>query len=127
MTTDDLFGVRGKVALVTGGSRGIGAMIASAFVENGVRTYISSRKADACDATAAALSENGDCVAIPCDLASMDGVRYLSEALGEREEKLDILVNNAGATWGEPARQRQCHRSRAVRKQDDGAHIADNG
>ena len=99
---NDLFQLNNKSALVTGGSRGIGEMIATGFVSNGVKTYISSRKADACDATAARLSEQGECVSIPCDLSSMDGVRYLADAIAEREESLDILVNNAGATWGEP-------------------------
>ena len=99
---NDLFQLNNKSALVTGGSRGIGEMIATGFVSNGVKTYISSRKADACDATAARLSEQGECISIPCDLSSMDGVRYLADAIAEREESLDILVNNAGATWGEP-------------------------
>ena len=102
MTTDNLFDVGGKVALVTGGSRGIGEMIATGFVGNGVRTYISSRKAEACDATAEKLSEYGSCISIPCDLSSMDGVSDLADAISEREDRLDILVNNAGATWGEP-------------------------
>jgi len=98
----NLFSIDGKIALVTGGSRGIGEMIASGFVSNGVKTYISSRKADACDATAKRLSEQGKCIPIPCDLSSMEGVRYLADAIAEREKGLDILVNNAGATWGEP-------------------------
>jgi len=99
---NELFNIDGKIALVTGGSRGIGEMIATGFVSNGVKTYISSRKADACDATAARLSEQGECISIPCDLSSMEGVWYLADAIAEREESLDILVNNAGATWGEP-------------------------
>ena len=98
----DLFQLNGKSALVTGGSRGIGEMIATGFVMHGVKTYISSRKTDACDATAERLSEYGECISIPCDLASLDGVHQLANAMAEREEKLDILVNNAGATWGEP-------------------------
>ena len=98
----DLFQLNGKSALVTGGSRGIGEMIATGFVMHGVKTYISSRKTDACDATAERLSEYGECISIPCDLASLDGVQQLANAMAEREEKLDILVNNAGATWGEP-------------------------
>jgi len=98
----ELFDIEGKIALVTGGSRGIGEMIATGFVSNGVKTYISSRKADVCDATAARLSDNGECISIPCDLSSMEGVRSLADAIAEREKKLDILVNNAGATWGEP-------------------------
>jgi len=98
----DLFNLAGKVALVTGGSRGIGAMIATGFVANGVRTYISSRKAAACDATAERLSREGECISIPCDLSSMEGVQALADEIGRREERLDILVNNAGAVWGEP-------------------------
>ena len=98
----DLFGVSGKVALVTGGSRGIGEMIAEGYVTHGVRTYISSRKADVCDATATRLSEIGECISIPADLATMDGVNALVDEIKNREKQLDILVNNAGATWGEP-------------------------
>lgn len=97
----DLFALDGRVALVTGGSRGIGEMIAEGFVARGVRTYISSRKADACEAAAKRLSELGECAAVPADLSSMDGVRYLRDELARREERLDILVNNAGAVWGE--------------------------
>ena len=98
----DLFDLSGKTALVTGGSRGIGEMIATGFVSMGVKTYISSRKADACDATAARLSEQGECLSIPADLSSMDGIRYLADEIAGREDQLDILVNNAGAVWGEP-------------------------
>ena len=98
----DLFDINGKVALVTGGSRGIGEMIAEGFVANGVRTYISSRKADACDATAARLSELGECISMPADLSTVDGVSGLVEEIRNRESRLDILVNNAGATWGAP-------------------------
>jgi len=98
----DLFQLQGKTALVTGGSRGIGEMIAAGFVANGVKTYLSSRKAEVCDATAARLSEQGECHSIPCDLAAMAGVQRLADSLAEREDRLDILVNNAGAVWGEP-------------------------
>ena len=97
-----LFDVAGKVALVTGGSRGIGAMIAEGYVRHGVRTYISARKAEACDATAARLSELGECVSVPADLATAEGIATVEEALRSREDRLDILVNNAGATWGAP-------------------------
>ena len=97
---NELFDISGKVALVTGGSRGIGEMIAEGFVAAGARTYISSRNAEACSATAARLSERGECIAIPADLSTMDGVAELAAELGRREERLDILVNNAGATWG---------------------------
>ena len=96
----NLFDVSGKVALVTGGSRGIGEMIAEGFVVNGVKTYISARKAQACDATAARLSELGKCVSIPADLSTLDGITALVGEIKDREKKLDILVNNAGATWG---------------------------
>lgn len=98
----NLFDVSGKVALVTGGSRGIGEMIAAGFVVNGVKTYIASRKAEACDATAARLSGQGECVSIPVDLSSMEGIQYLVDEMTRRENHLDILVNNAGAVWGEP-------------------------
>jgi NAD(P)-dependent dehydrogenase (short-subunit alcohol dehydrogenase family) len=98
----DLFDIAGKVALVTGGSRGIGEMIAEGFVANGVKTYISARKADACDATAARLAETGECISIPADLSSAEGIAALVDEIKGREDKLDILVNNAGAAWGEP-------------------------
>ena len=96
----NLFDVVGKVALVTGGSRGIGEMIAEGFVANGVKTYISSRKAAVCDATAARLSEQGECVSIPADLSTTEGVKALADEIKARESQLDVLVNNAGATWG---------------------------
>jgi len=96
----NLFDVSGKVALVTGGSRGIGEMIAEGYVANGVKTYISARKAEACDATAARLSEHGECISIPADLSTAEGIRALSDEINSRENQLDILVNNAGATWG---------------------------
>ncbi len=98
----NLFDISGKVALVTGGSRGIGEMIAEGFVANGVKTYISSRKAEACDATAGRLSEQGDCISIPADLSASDGIAALVSEIKSREDRLDILVNNAGATWGAP-------------------------
>ena len=98
----ELFNVAGKLALVTGGSRGIGEMIAEGFVAAGVKTYISSRKADACNATAERLSKQGECISIPADLSTMDGITHLANEIKAREAKLDILVNNAGATWGAP-------------------------
>ncbi|WP_334164249.1 SDR family oxidoreductase [Phenylobacterium sp.] len=97
-----LFSIEGKVALVTGGSRGIGEMIARGYVENGARVYISSRKAEMCERIAAELSEAGHCVALPFDLSTMSGVEGLAAELQAREPRLDILVNNAGATWGAP-------------------------
>ena len=96
----NLFDLSGKVALVTGGSRGIGEMIAEGYVASGVRTYISARKAEACNATAERLSAQGECISIPADLSSLDGVNHLANEIKAREKQLDILVNNAGATWG---------------------------
>jgi NAD(P)-dependent dehydrogenase (short-subunit alcohol dehydrogenase family) len=99
----NLFDVAGKVVLVTGGSRGIGEMIARGFVEGGAKVYISSRKADACAALADELSQGGGtCIAIPADLSTEDECRRLAEEIAKHESKLDVLVNNAGATWGAP-------------------------
>lgn len=98
----NLFSVQGKVALVTGGSRGIGLMIAQAYIANGAKVYISSRKAGVCEAVAAELSKHGECIAIPADLATDDGRASLVRALLALEDKLHILVNNAGAAWGAP-------------------------
>jgi NAD(P)-dependent dehydrogenase (short-subunit alcohol dehydrogenase family) len=100
MDTTTLFRLDGRVALVTGGSRGIGRMIAAGFVAQGARVYISSRKAAACEETAAALGP--DCIALPQDVSTVAGCRALAEQLAAREERLDILVNNAGAAWGVP-------------------------
>ncbi len=100
----NLFSVRGKTALVSGGSRGIGEMIAAGFLANGVKVYISSRKREVCDETAERLSAayGGTCISIPADLSSVEGCTYLAGEIAKREEKLDILVNNAGASWGAP-------------------------
>jgi NAD(P)-dependent dehydrogenase (short-subunit alcohol dehydrogenase family) len=98
----DLFSIAGKTALVTGGSRGIGKMIATGFVQAGANVYVSSRKADACDVLAAELSEIGSCTSLPADLSTEPGCRALAAALTEREPELHILVNNAGNTWGAP-------------------------
>lgn len=97
----DLFDIDGKVAVVTGGSRGIGAMIARGFVENGARVYITARNAQELETTAAELAELGECIAIPGDLSTLSGVTAFADAVTAREERLDILVNNAGAAWGE--------------------------
>jgi len=98
----NLFSGEGKVALVTGGNRGIGEMIATGYVMNGVKTYIAGRDAKACESVAASLSEHGECIAIPADLSSSEGVARLVADIKERESKLDILVNNAGANWAQP-------------------------
>lgn len=102
MDFKNLFSIDGKVALVTGGSRGIGEMIAAGFLANGAKVYISSRKADACAATAERLMEQygGECIPFPADLSNLDGIDALTAAFNERETKLDILVNNAGVAWG---------------------------
>jgi NAD(P)-dependent dehydrogenase (short-subunit alcohol dehydrogenase family) len=104
-TMNELFSIAGKTAVVTGGSRGIGLMIARGFVEAGARVIISSRKADVCDEVAAELSKLGECEAIPADLSSEAECRRLAEAVAARLSSLDILVNNAGATWGAPLDQ----------------------
>lgn len=96
----NLFSVEGKVAVVTGGSRGIGAMIARGFVENGVKTYITARKEKELRETEKELSEFGECVAIPSDLSSNEGVGAFAQIIRDAEEEVHILVNNAGATWG---------------------------
>lgn len=98
----DLFSLEGRSALITGGSRGIGRMIAAGFLAQGARVYISARKAEACDQTAAELSSLGPCVSLPADVSTVDGARALAAAYTSREPALDILVNNAGAAWGAP-------------------------
>jgi NAD(P)-dependent dehydrogenase (short-subunit alcohol dehydrogenase family) len=98
----ELFSLSGRVALVTGGSRGIGRMIAAGFLRHGAKVYITARKAAACDATAVELSSLGPCISLPADVSSVAGARALAAELAAREPVLDILVNNAGAAWGEP-------------------------
>jgi NAD(P)-dependent dehydrogenase (short-subunit alcohol dehydrogenase family) len=100
MDTGTLFRLDGRVALVTGGSRGIGRMIAAGFIGQGAKVYVSSRKAEACEETAAELGP--DCIALPADISTVEGCQALAAALAAREERLDILVNNAGAAWGVP-------------------------
>ena len=96
----DLFSLQGRVALVTGGSRGIGEMIAEGFLRAGAKVYISARKASACEETAKRLSAFGQCVAIPADASGASGAQNLAKLYLARESSLDILVNNAGAAWG---------------------------
>ncbi|GIJ24543.1 glucose 1-dehydrogenase [Micromonospora lutea] len=98
----DLFSVDGKTVLVTGGSRGIGLMIARGFVAAGAHVIISSRKAEVCEAVAKELAAHGRCEAIPADLGRDEGAQQLAAAVQDRVDKLDVLVNNAGATWGAP-------------------------
>ncbi len=98
----DLFDISGRTALVTGGSRGVGAMIARGFVEAGAHVLISSRKEADLTGTAEELSALGRVEAIPADLSTPDGARRLADQVRERVDTLSILVNNAGATWGAP-------------------------
>ncbi len=98
----DLFDVSGKTALVTGGSRGIGLMIAHGLVQGGARVIVSSRKEGPVREAAAELAAIGDCAGIPGDVSTPEGAAALAGATTDRFEKLDILVNNAGTTWGAP-------------------------
>ena len=100
--TAELFSLKGRSALITGGSRGIGRMIAEGFLRAGARVYISARKADACVATADELSVIGPCVSLPADVSTQGGVQQLVASYQQHERSLDILVNNAGAAWGAP-------------------------
>ena len=98
----DLFSIAGKTAVVTGGSRGIGRMIAGGYVEAGAKVYVSSRKAETCREVADELSKVGQCVALPADLSTESGCRQFAGEMAEREDAVHILVNNAGNTWGAP-------------------------
>ena len=100
MDVGGLFSIKGKTALITGGSRGIGLMIARGYVDAGVKVYISSRKKEVCDRVAEELSARGTCLSIPSDISAEAGWTALAEEIKRREKSLDILVNNAGATWG---------------------------
>ena len=94
-----LFDIAGKVALVTGGSRGIGEMIAEGFVKNGAKTFITSRKAKQCDETAKRLSKYGECISIPADLTDSNEIKKVKSKVESETNTLNILVNNAGAVW----------------------------
>ena len=96
---NELFSLAGRSALITGGSRGIGRMIAEGFLAQGARVYISARKAATCDQTATELSALGLCVSLPADVSTVEGARALAAAYAACEPQLDILVNNAGAAW----------------------------
>jgi len=100
--SDQLFDVRGKFVVVTGGTRGIGYMLAQGFVSRGANVLITSRKADACRTAAAELSQFGSVWAHPTDISHTDGVESLANAISDRTDGVDVLINNAGATWGAP-------------------------
>ena len=104
MNINNLFDVKGKVVLITGGSRGIGEMMASGFLANGAKVYISSRKIKDCDSTAQRLSEQyeSECISIPADISDLNGINQLFTNFDKYNDNLDILINNAGAVWGEP-------------------------
>ncbi len=99
MDFNKLFSLEGRVALVTGGHRGIGRMISEGFLAQGAKVYISGRKAEACDAAAAEMGDN--CISVPGDVSTVEGCKALAAELAKHEEKLDILINNAGVAWGE--------------------------
>ena len=104
MKIDNLFNIQDKVAVVTGGSRGIGEMITAGFLANGAKVYISARKAPALVDKAKELSDkyNQECIPIPCDLSSMNGIEEFTNEIQNKEKGIDFLINNAGAAWGEP-------------------------
>ena len=102
LTPTNLFSLDGKIALVTGGGRGIGAMFAEGLLGAGARVIISSRRQDQLDEAAGELSAIGPVEAIAADLSTEEGCQGLAAAVGKRTDRLDILVNNAGATWGAP-------------------------
>jgi NAD(P)-dependent dehydrogenase (short-subunit alcohol dehydrogenase family) len=102
---DDLFSLKGRIALVTGGTRGIGRMIAQGFLEQGAKVYISGRNAGKAEAAAKELSAFGTCIPLAVDAAGAAGSAKLAAAYLEREKTLDILVHNAGAAWGAPFKE----------------------
>ena len=104
MKITELFNVSGKVAIVTGGSRGIGEMIASGFLANGVKVYITARKEVPLLEKAEELVKkyNAECIPVPCDLSSHDGINKFLEYIESQEKHIDFLINNAGAAWAEP-------------------------
>jgi NAD(P)-dependent dehydrogenase (short-subunit alcohol dehydrogenase family) len=102
MTMQSLFDVSGKVAVVSGGSSGIGAMMARGLLENGAKVYVTARKAERLMAMAEELSGFGECIAIPGDMSKVEGIEALVAEISKHESKIDILINNAGANWSAP-------------------------
>jgi len=101
LSIEKLFSLQGKVALVTGGTRGIGRMISQGLLQAGAKVYITARKADACEQAASELSQYGECIALAADVADSNSRSQLCQKLADLEPQLNILVNNAGSTWGE--------------------------
>jgi len=104
MMIENLFNLEGRTALVTGGAKGIGAMITQGLVESGAKVYIASRSLEACENFSKEMNAlgKGSCVGLSVDLSNMDSIQSLVKSIGEQEDQLDILINNAGATWGAP-------------------------
>ena len=104
---ENLFSLNNKTTLVTGGAKGIGAMITQGLIESGAKVYISSRSEEACNAFAQEMNalNKGECIALPADLSNMESIEALVSSLVAKEKNLDILINNAGATWGAPLGQ----------------------
>jgi NAD(P)-dependent dehydrogenase (short-subunit alcohol dehydrogenase family) len=101
-TVQNLFSVDGKITLITGGSSGIGEMMATGYVMNGAKVYIASRKLDECERVAEELSAHGTCIPLQVDLSNMEGIEGLAAQIEKREGKLDVLINNSGANWAAP-------------------------
>lgn len=101
---ENLFRLDGKVALVTGGSRGIGRMITQGLIESGAKVYITARSSETCQQVAEEMNalKQGKCVSLPSDLSKVENIKALVQSLSKLEPHLDILINNAGATWGAP-------------------------
>ena len=97
----NLFSLKGKTILATGGSKGIGLMMSTALIKAGAKVYISSRSQESCDEAAKALSEIGECVSIPYDLSTVENIQLLADQIAQQEDKLDVLINNSGRSWGE--------------------------
>lgn len=104
LSIEELFSVKDKSVVITGGSRGIGEMMAAAYLQNGASVVISSRKADACDAAATRLADayGGSCVSLPADLSGLEGIDSFASRLNDEVDRVDVLINNAGASWGAP-------------------------
>ncbi len=97
----ELFNLRGKVALVTGGSRGIGYMMAQGLLQAGAKVYITARTVEDCQQAADELSQYGVCESLPADITDAAARQHLVSRIGEADNKLDILINNAGTAWGD--------------------------